>query len=153
MKIDDILDVMDEILDKAPSVPFSNHKTMVDGDRMRDLINDVRLNLPQEIKRAKIIDFDCDRIIKEAESKAEAIVRRAEERAKVIVSDHEILKEAKQRATDMLLQTQAKSKEIRNATSEYVEDILGQAESCLSSGLADVKKTRKAISATKAKSN
>ena len=64
MNIDEILDEMDELLDKSPSVPFSTHKAMVDIDRLRDLINDVRLNIPQEIKRAKLIDFDCNRIIK-----------------------------------------------------------------------------------------
>ena len=151
MDIGDILESMDELLDKAPSVPFSSQKCIVDSERLRDLVNDIRLNLPQEIKRAKLIDFDCERIIKEAETKAEGIIRRAEERAKTIVSQEEVLKEAKQRATDVLAQAQARSKEMRNAANEYADNILGQTELFLSSNLADVKRTRQAISATAAK--
>lgn len=145
MNIDDILEMMDEQIDKAPTVPFSSQKCIIDAERMRDLINEIRLNLPQEIKRAKLIDFDCERIMKEAESKAENIVRRAEERAKVIVSQEEILKEAKQRANDVLAQAQSRAKEMRNAANEYIDNILNQTEVYLSTGLTDVKRTRQAI--------
>ena len=112
MNIDEILDEMDELLDKAHGVPFAAHKAMIDGERMRELINDVRLNIPQEIKRAKLIDYDCKRIMKEAEAKAEGIVRRAEERAKAIVSQEAIVKDAKKSAEDMLL----KAKKIGRAS-------------------------------------
>lgn len=148
MNIDDILEMMDDLVDKSASVPFSKNKVIMDADRMRDLINDVRLNLPQEIKRAKLIDFDCERILKEAEQEAETIIRRAEERAKVLVSQEEILKESKQRAAELLMQSQTKSKEMRNAVADYVDNILGQTENYLQSGLADVKRTRQAISST-----
>ena len=59
MSIDEILEEMDELLDKAGSVPFVSHKKVIDGERMRELINDVRLNMPHELKEAKKIDFVC----------------------------------------------------------------------------------------------
>lgn len=148
MNIDDILEMMDDLVDKSTSVPFSKNKVVIDADRIRDLVNDVRLNLPQEIKRAKLIDFDCERILKEAEHEAESIIRRAEERAKVLVSQVEILKEAKQRAAEVLMQSQAKSKEMRTAVADYVDNILCQTENYLQSGLTDVKRTRQAISSS-----
>lgn len=149
MNIDEILDEMDELLDKSPSVPFSSHKTMIDGERFRELINDVRLNMPQEIKRAKLIDFDCNRIIKEAEAKAEAIVRKAEDRAKAIVSNDAIVKEAKQRAIDMLTKAQTNAKEIKNATNKYVNNILTETEKYLQTSIQDVKKTKQQINQVK----
>ena len=85
MSIEEILDDMDELLDKASTMPFAAHKSLIDGERLRELINDARLNVPQEVKHAKMVEFDRDRIIKEAEAKAEKIVREAEERAKAIV--------------------------------------------------------------------
>ena len=75
MSIDEILDDMDELLDKASAVPFASHKSIIDGERLRELISDIRLNMPQEIKHAKMVAYDRDRIIKEAEAKAEQIVR------------------------------------------------------------------------------
>ena len=77
MSIDEILDEMDELLDKATSVPFVSHKKILDGERMRELINDVRLNMPHELKEAKKIEFDCQRILNEAKLNAEAIIRKA----------------------------------------------------------------------------
>ncbi|MCQ2464538.1 MAG: vacuolar-type H+-ATPase subunit H [Oscillospiraceae bacterium] len=151
--IDEILEQMEELLDKSNPMPFSQSKMIIDSERLRELIDDIRLNIPQEIKRAKLIDFDCDRIIKEAEQKAEQIVQQAEERAKALVSGDTIVKEAKQRAAEILAQAQARSQEIRNATSSYVDNMLHDAEMYFTKGLQDVKKTAQAISQVKSKSS
>lgn len=147
--IDEILEQMDELLEKSPGVPFAQNKVVMDGERLKDLIDDIRLNIPQEIKRAKLIDFDCDRILKEAEQKAEQIVQRAEERAKALVASDAIVKEAKARAMDILNQAQARSKEIKNATSNYVDNMLHDAEIYFTKGLQDVKRTSQAINRVK----
>ena len=147
--IDEILEQMDELLDKSASVPFATHKVMIDGERLRELIDDIRLNIPQEIKRAKLTDFDCERIIKEAEQKAELIVQRAEERAKTLVASDAIIKEAKQKAMELLTQAQARSKEIKMATNNYVDNMLRDAEIYFTKGLQDVKRTSQEISRVK----
>lgn len=145
MVIDDILDMMDDLLDNASSVPFSVKKSIIDCDQMREYINEIRLNLPQEIKQAKLIVRDRQTIINDANKEAENIVRRAEDRAKVIVSNDEITKAAKAKAVEMVNQAQAKSKEIKNAANKYIDDVLVQAEECLQANLADIRKTRQAV--------
>ncbi|MCI5904177.1 MAG: ATPase, partial [Oscillospiraceae bacterium] len=80
-----------------------------------------------------------------ANKEADQIVRRAEERAKVIVSNDEITKAAKQQAVEILNQAQAKAKDIRNAASKYIDDVLLQSETVLQANLADVKRTRQAV--------
>ncbi len=145
MNIDEILEMLDDLLDKAPAVPFSGKKVMVDSDKIRDLLNEIRLNLPQEIKHAKLIVQDRQQILSDANKEAEAIVRKAEERAKNIVSNDEITKQAKQKATEILTQAQSKAKEVRNATNEYIDNILNQTEELLTTSLVDLKKTRQAI--------
>ena len=52
MTVEEILELMDELLDKSSSVPFSQKK-MIDVEQMREYIDSIRLNLPGEIKRAK----------------------------------------------------------------------------------------------------
>ncbi len=146
MNIDEILEEMDDLLDSAHSVPLASHKSIIDGERMRELINDIRLNIPQEIKRAKLIDFDCDRIMKDAEAKAESIVRRAEERAKAIVSEEEIVKEAKKQASEIVLKAKQKSNEIKKAVNGYVETRLNDAETYFTNSLQDVKQTKQQLS-------
>jgi cell division septum initiation protein DivIVA len=149
--IDEILEQMDELLDKSATFPFASHKVLIDGERLRDLINDIRLNIPQEIKRAKLIDFDCERIIREAEQKAEQIVQRSEERAKALVANDAIVKEAKQKAIEMLTQAQTRSKEIRGATNEYVDSLLNNAEKFFTNTLNDVNRTKQEINKVKKK--
>lgn len=145
MIIDEILDMMDDLLDKGSSVPFSVKKIIIDSERMRECINDIRLNLPSEIKDAKNIVADRKTIINDANKEAEQIVRRAEERAKIIVSNDEITKAAKQRSIEIINQTQSKAKELKNAANKYIEDILIQSEECLQTNLADIRKTRQAV--------
>lgn len=123
MSIEEILDDMDELLDKAAGVPFAGHRSIIDGERLRELINDIRLNLPQEIKHAKMVAFDRDRIIKEAEAKAEQVVRQAEERAKIIVSDETIVREAKNRAVEAVTKAKKECDDLRAQANDDVARI------------------------------
>ena len=58
MNIEEILDVLDELLDKAWSLPLTGGRCVVDAERVRELIDDIRLNMPTEIKQAKAIVAD-----------------------------------------------------------------------------------------------
>lgn len=142
MSIDEILDDMDDLLDKAAGVPFASHKSIIDGERLRELINDVRLNVPQEIKHAKMVEYDRDRILKEAEAKAELIVRQAEERAKQIVSEQAIIREAKKYASEVVNQANADAEAIKTATDSYVSKRFNDAEAFFSTGLQDVQQRK-----------
>ena len=113
-KIDEILDEMDEVLDKAKPFPFAGNKFLVDADRMRELVNDVRLNMPHEIKDARLVAFDRERILNEAKAKAESIISQAEKRAATMVSQDAIVKEAKKKAVELLTKAQNNAKEIKN---------------------------------------
>lgn len=143
MSIEEILDDMDELLDKAAAVPFAAHKSVIDGERMRELVNDARLNVPQEIKHAQMVEFDRDRIIKEAEAKAERIVLQAEERAKAIVEEEAIVKEAKKRALEAVTKAKKETDTIREMTDAYVQGRFHEVETYFSNGLQDVQ-SRKA---------
>lgn len=137
--------MMDDLLDSAASVPFSVKKSIIDCDQMRDYINEIRLNLPQEIKQAKLIVRDRQSIMTDANKEADAIIRRAEDRAKVIVSNDEITKQAKLKATDIINQAQSRARELKNAANKYIDDVLVKTEECLQSNLADVRRTRQAV--------
>lgn len=53
MNIDELLDVMDETLEEAVNLPFTGGKRMVDVEKVRDIIDDIRLNMPAEIRQAR----------------------------------------------------------------------------------------------------
>ena len=145
MSIDEILEEMDELLDKSSSVPFVSHKKVIDGERLRELINDVRLNMPHELKEAKKIEFDCQRILNEAKINAESIIRKAEERAAQIVSQEAIVAEAKRKAVDMITKAQSAAKNLQQNAAVSVAKMLADTENYYARNLQSIKAVKAKI--------
>lgn len=148
MSITEILDTMDEMLEKAWSLPLSGGKSVVDVERMMDLINDIRLKLPEELKQAKHIVADRKDIIADAKKEAEQIIRDAELKAKRLITEEEITKQAQQRANQMMTQAHTQATEIKRMTNDYVEKILSKTEESMISNLQELKEAHAAIRKT-----
>ncbi|MBQ8395941.1 MAG: ATPase [Oscillospiraceae bacterium] len=151
MTIDEILEMMDDLLDKSVTVPFSGKKCMVDTDQLREYIDNIRYNLPTEIKRAKEMVADRSVILTDANEQAEDIIKKAEEKAKILVSEEEIVKQAKAAADDLTAQAKMMDSTIRKAMVEKLDSILGESEKALNKTLNELKAMREAVkSANKA---
>ena len=138
MNIDEILNMIDDMLEEAWSLPFSGGRCVVDAQKVKECVEDIRLNLPGEIKQAKMIVADRNDIIKTAE-------RQAEERARMLIAQEEIVKQAQEKAADIIAQAQMAAKEIRRASHEFSDSILKQTEENLSTSLKNVRDTRQAL--------
>ncbi len=145
MNIEEILDTLDDMLDKAWSLPLSGGRCVVDADKVRDLIDDIRLNMPSEIKQAKAVVSDRGDIITTARREAEAIVRKAEERARALIAQEEVVRQAQERAAEIMAQAQTKSREMRQAAYDFSDNMLRQTEETLAQSLSHVKSTRSAL--------
>ena len=145
MNIEEILDMLDELLDKSWSLPLSGGRSVVDDGKIRELLDDIRLNLPSEIKQAKAIVADRADILATAKREADAVVRRAEDRARALIAQEEIIKQAQQKAAEILSQAQTKAKELRNASQDFSDDLLRQSEETLTKLLTEVRTTRQAM--------
>jgi len=145
MAIDKYLDKLDDMLDSAVSLPLGGGRKMIDADKMRDLLDTIRLNLPQEIKDAKADVSDRNQILADAKAEAEDIITRAENRARQLISEQEVTKAAQQSANEMIAETQRKTKEMERATLEYSENALKKSEDALLLVFNEVKSTRLAL--------
>ena len=145
MNIEEILDMLDELLDKSWSLPLSGGRSVVDDEKISELLDDIRLNLPSEIKQAKAIVADRADILATAKREADAVVRRAEDRARALIAQEEIIKQAQQKAAEILSQAQTKAKELRNASQDFSDDLLRQSEETLTKLLTEVRTTRQAM--------
>ena len=145
MNIEDILDELDELLDKAWGLPLTGGKCVVDAEKVRDYIDDIRLNMPTEIKQAKAIVSDRAEIISIAKREAENILHKAEERARVLIAQEEITKQAQAKAAETLSQAQMRAREMRQAAQDFSDEILKEAEEVLIKAVNDVKTTRQTI--------
>lgn len=147
MSIESLIDELDDMIEEAWSLPLSGGKSFLDADKIKRILEDIRLSFPKEIRQAKAIAADRNNIIDDAKKEAEKIIRSAEEKAKAIVNKDEIVKEANAKANSMVLNAQKKSKEIIKAANEYVDDLMAKTDITLSESLAEVRKTRKSIKA------
>lgn len=145
MNIDELLDLLDETLEESPGLPLTGGKKMVDVDKVRDIIDDVRMNMPGEIKQAKAIVNDRVDIVSNARKESEAIIKKAEERARALVDQEEIVKIAKQRAAELLNAAQQQAREMRGTVTDYCENMLRQTEETMARGAAEVKNVRQTL--------
>jgi len=143
MNIEDLLDQIDELLDKSMKIPGG--RIMVDTEKLRNVIDDIRLNVPPEVKQAKGIVADRADIINTAKREADNIIRAAEERAKAMVAQEEITRMAQGKAGEIISASQAKSREMRKASQEFVDDIMRRADEGLTTNLAEIRKTRASL--------
>ncbi|WP_077533635.1 HrpE/YscL family type III secretion apparatus protein [Massiliimalia massiliensis] len=145
MNINEILDIMDDMLESAWSVPLSGGKCVIEVDRFGELIDDIRLNLPQEIKQAKLIVTDRKIIIEDAKKEAEGIVKAAEERARRLVDENEINKKAKAQANEVLSTAQTQARELKRAANEFSESVLKNTEQGLLDAVNQIKTAKSAL--------
>ena len=145
MSIEEILDQLDELIDRAWSLPLTGGRCVVDADKVRELLDDVRLNMPTEIRQAQSIVADRTEIVNTAKKEAEAIIARAERRAAALVEEEEIVRQSRSKAAEIAQQAQQQSREMRQSAKEFVDNILKNTEESLAASMNEVKNTRAAF--------
>lgn len=145
MNIDDMLDVLDDMIEEAWKVPFAGGKRAIDESKLKDLIDEIRMSVPQEIRQARAIVADRTEIITNAKKEAEDIVRRAEERARTLVAKEEIVRQAQDKANEIMNQAQQRSREMRQAANDFADNLLKETEDVLVKSITDVRQTRGTI--------
>lgn len=142
VSIEELLDEIDALLDKSKAVPFANGKALVDVDRIRELIDDIHLHMPQEIRQARAIAMERNDIIANARKEAESITRKAEERARTMVDKEEIVRRATIQANETISQAQTKARDIRKGATDYAEGIMRTTEDVISQKLNELRQAR-----------
>ena len=143
MTLDELLEQFDETLDGGFKIP--GRKTVVDVEKLRAIVDEIRLNIPGEIKQARGIVADRADIITTAKHEADGIIRSAEERAKAMVAQEEIVKMAQEKAAEIIAHAQSKNREMRKAAQDFVDDLMRRADEGLTANLSEVRKTRAAL--------
>ena len=127
MEIMEIIDMMEETIDKATVVPLSG-KIVVDKEDLLDYIQEMRLVFPDEVKEAKWVKEERERILAEAQTRSETMIKNAEEKVVQMIDEHEITKQAVEQANQMVNDAQTKAMEIKTDCDQYADDILNDIE-------------------------
>lgn len=127
MDIMEIIELMEEAVDKAAAVPLTG-KILLDKEDILDYIQEMRLSYPDEVKEAKWVKDERQRILSEAESRAERMVKDAEEKMIRMLDEHEITKQANEYAQQIVNEATETASKLRTDSDQYANDILGDVE-------------------------
>lgn len=142
LSVENMLQSLEEILEEGMGVPLSGGKRLVDVDAARDIVDDIRANIPQEIMQAKAIVQDRAQIIGKAQKEAEEMVRRAEERARQLLDREEIVRQAEERAKEINHTATTQAQQLKSTVTKYCDNILNQTQEQLQKSFCEVKLVR-----------
>jgi hypothetical protein len=138
MDILQLIDRLEELFNDAKAVPFT-HNVVVDEDRMLEIIDQMRIVIPDEVKKAQQVLSQRDRFLAQAQEEADRTIVLAREKAEQIAAKDNIVVEAQRRAEQILAQARADAEATRRDADDYVVDTLVQLQDSLEKVLNQVR--------------
>jgi cell division septum initiation protein DivIVA len=127
MDILQMIDRLEELLNESRPLPFT-HNVIVDEDRMLDLIDQMRVSIPEEVKKAQQLLAQRDRLIAQAQEEANRTVNLARDRSNELVERDQVVQAAYTQAEQIKAQAYADGEQIRREADEYVLESLRKLE-------------------------
>ena len=127
MEIFTFLERLEELIEQGRKVPFTE-KCIIEKTELLDIIKEIRLNLPDELNKAKWIKEERERIIAEAQKDADDIVKEAENRIISMIDEHEITKKAYAKKNEIIASANEMYREYSRDAANYADGILGSVE-------------------------
>ncbi|OQY80377.1 MAG: hypothetical protein B6D41_21120 [Chloroflexi bacterium UTCFX4] len=118
-----LVDRLEAAINKGTAVPFSN-KRMIDEDECLDIIDQLRIAVPEEIKQSRRVTQEKDRILAQAKEEADRIVQMARDEAAHQADLSEVVKTAQARSTAILTQAESDAKVTRGGADDYAQQVL-----------------------------
>ncbi len=123
----ELLDELEEIIEKGASVPFSG-RCILERDELIDLVQELKLKLPDDLKQAKWIKEERQRILQEAQAEADNIIKAANEKGISMINEHEITQQAVEQARHIIEQAKGEALAIEDQAYNYVDSLLETVE-------------------------
>ncbi len=125
MDILQLIDRLEELFNDAKSVPFT-HNVVVDEDRMLELIDQMRITIPEEVKKAQQVVAQRDRVMAQAQEEVNRTLQIARDKADQMTQKDTIAQEAQRRADQIIGQARSEAEATRADADNYVIHTLMQ---------------------------
>jgi cell division septum initiation protein DivIVA len=113
---------------------------IIDRERAYDLLDQLRTAVPEEVRQAKRINEETERIVERAQEEAERILARAQEQAAFLIEERELTRAAEERSREILADAEAEGAEIRRGADEYAQSVLVHLEGECIKALQSIKR-------------
>ncbi len=137
-----LIDMLYEMIDNAKGVLMSQDKCIIVREEALDLLDELKGQLPVELKKAQDLIRARDEFVENAKKEAEKIRRQADLDAKSIVGESEITRVARDKARDILRRAEERSNAMIGVTNEYTDDALRRTEEAIQMALQEIRDSR-----------
>lgn len=141
MDVIELIAELEEKVDKSFELPIVK-KSFVNKEEIMNLIGDISLQLPDEIRMAKSITEERNRILADAQKQADIIIKNAEQKIISMIDEHEVTKQANAHANDIVVSAQKNAREIRLGTLEYSDSLLAKIDEQLKAISESIRQSR-----------
>ena len=138
----ELLEMLYTMVTEAWGVPLGNEKCIVERDKVLNLLDEIKAQLPAEVAEARRLVNARNEFIGNAKREADAIRKAAEDRARTLVEEQEIVLAAKTRSNEVLNQAESRTRELYRVANEYVDDALRRTEEAINSALSEIRQSR-----------
>jgi cell division septum initiation protein DivIVA len=143
--LDDLIDRLEEVIARGSRVPLTN-RVMVEEAEVLVLLEQLRRSLPRELRQARRVLQERQKIILDAQIEAQKILSTAQERAQYIMSEQGIVNEAKARCEEMLRHAKDQAKRAKGEVDLYAIELLSRVEEVLQESLSRIQHVKERVS-------
>ena len=141
-RIPELLEMLHAMITEAWGLPLGAEKCVIERNKALDLLDEIKAAFPTEIAEAKrLLDARAD-FINNAKREAEAIRRTAEERARQLIDEQEIVRISRVKSHEMISYAESSTTELRRVANEYVDDAMQRTEEALATALGEIRESR-----------
>ena len=140
--INHLIDIIYQRIEDAKSPALKPSMSIVDRDEILDLLDELRAQLPAEIRRAQELLNNRDKFVEETKREADRMLRQAELEAKTKISESEVMYAARERARKIVTKAEERSRQLYQVANGYAEDALARTEEAVQAALDEVKQSR-----------
>ena len=140
--VQELLDMLYTMITEAWGLPLGAEKCVIERDKVLDLLDEIKAQFPTELAEAQRLVAAKNEFIANAKREAESIRKVAEDHARQMVDEQEIVRAAKARSDELIATAEGKSNELRRVANEYAADALKRTEEAIEEALKEVRQSR-----------
>ncbi len=142
VEVMELIENLYTMVSEAWGVPLGQDKCIVERENVLELLNEIKTRIPVELAEAKRLVSARDEFIGNAKREAESIRKNAEDKARAMIEEQEVVRVAKAQSAKLVADAEYKSKELRRVANEYVDEILRRTEETVGSALKSINQSR-----------
>jgi vacuolar-type H+-ATPase subunit H len=133
-----LIEQLERLISSGRNMPLTSN-VIIDQARALDLLDQLRVAVPEEVRQAKRINEETERIVERAQEEAERILARAQEQAAFLIEERELTRAAELKSKEIIADGQREADEIRRGADEYAASVLVKLEGVLIRELQSIK--------------